>query len=255
MSSDSNGNAPVAPPAIEIRDLEKRYRLGEHVSLTKTIKRLSRDGVPTERFSALDSINLTIERGECLGLVGRNGSGKSTLLHIVAGITTPTSGVARVRGRVLPLFQIGAGFHPDLTGRENVLLFGAVLGISRRQIEEQMGAIAAFAEIESHLDTPNKRYSDGMQARLSCALAVLFPADIYLFDEVLAVVDGSFRDRCLEQISRLVREGRTVVLVGHDLDLHEAVTDRIAWIEGGKLRAVGPRADLLGEYRSTLGEH
>ena len=252
MSSENGAPPQAAEPAIEIIDLEKRYRLGEYVSLRNTLAKLSRHGVATERFSALDSITFTVDRGECLGLVGTNGSGKSTLLHVVAGLTVPTGGTVRTYGRILPLFQVGAAFHPDLTGRENVRLFGAVLGIPADEIEEQMDAISAFAEIERHLDTPSKRYSDGMQARLSCAVAVLFPADIYLFDEVLAVVDGGFRDRCLKQIRRLVDQGRTVILVGHDLSQHEVASDRIAWIEAGRLRGIGPRKQILPEYQAVL---
>ena len=217
-------------PAIEAHGLGKEYRLGEQVSLKRTLQRLTRTGVPANRFGALNDMNLRIGPGECLGVVGSNGSGKSTFLHLIAGITAPTEGELRVAGTVLPLLQIGAGFHPDLTGRENVMLFGTILGLPRTEIEEKMDAIFAFAEIEEHIDTPNKRFSDGMQARLSCALAVLFSADIFLFDEVLAVADGEFREKCLFEIRRLVDSGRTVLFVSHDLEQVRVVGQRVLWI-------------------------
>ena len=249
----TNGQPKMAGElAIEVHGLEKKYRLGEHASIRKVIQRLSRSGAPAEQFGALSGIEMQVRRGDCLGLVGANGSGKSTLLHVIAGITAPTGGVVRLRGRVLPLFQIGAAFHPDLTGRENIRLYGAILGIPQSEIEEMMDAIAEFAGVERHMDTPNKRYSDGMQARLSCAVAVLFPADIYMFDEVLAVVDGGFRDRCLDEIRRLVGEGRTVIIVSHDLTQIEAVCDRTIWIDSGRIKAGGATADVLPLYREAI---
>src|SRR5205807_770069 len=141
-----------------------------------------------------------------------------------------TSGFIVVRGRLLPLLAIGTSFHPELTGRENVVLFGAVLGISRDVVEGRMDDVAAFAELEQHLDTPLKRYSDGMKARLSFAIAMLFPADVYVFDEVLAVVDGEFRARCLDEIERLRERGNTVLFVSHDLDQVERLCTRILWL-------------------------
>jgi lipopolysaccharide transport system ATP-binding protein len=202
-------------------------------------------------FAALDDISFEVSAGESFGIVGRNGSGKSTLLHMICGITLPTTGTIRVRGRLLPLLAIGTSFHPELTGRENIVLFGTVLGISRDEIEARTDDIAAFAEIEQHLDTPNKRYSDGMQARLSFAIAMLFPADIYVFDEVLAVVDGEFRDRCLTEIERLRDRGKTVLFISHDLSQVERLCDRVLWLDNGGMRALGPSEQILADYVKT----
>ncbi len=176
--------------AIEVRSVTKNYRLGELQSLAAS---LTRRGTRPAPFQALKDVSFEVRRGECFGILGGNGSGKSTVLQIISGITVPTSGEALVRGSVLPFLQVGAGFHPELTGRENIVLYGTVMGIDREVIMNSIGQVAAFAEIESHIDTPNKRYSDGMQARLSFAIAIIFPAHIYLFDEVLAMVDDEFR--------------------------------------------------------------
>jgi ABC-type polysaccharide/polyol phosphate transport system ATPase subunit len=196
-----------------------------------------------------------VRSGECLGIVGSNGSGKSTILQILAGITLPTRGVVHIRGKVLPLLAVGSGFHPDLTGRENIVLYGTILGAPRDVILGRVDEIAAFAEIERHLDTPTKRYSDGMQARLSFAIAMGFPADIYIFDEVLAVVDGEFRLRCLGEIERCSRSGRTVLLVSHDMAQIRTLADRVMWMEHGRVRRLGPAADVLDEYERTRDEY
>jgi lipopolysaccharide transport system ATP-binding protein len=170
------------------------------------------------------------------------------VLQIVSGITVPTSGEVAVRGNVLPFLQVGAGFHPELTGRENIILYGTVMGIDRDVIMGSIDQVAAFAEIESHIDTPNKRYSDGMQARLSFAIAIIFPAHIYLFDEVLAVVDDAFRSRCLTEIAGLVAAGRTVVFVSHDLDQVRQVCTRAAWLQNGRLMALGDAEEVAQGY-------
>src|SRR3954451_9341141 len=214
--SEDNG----VPAAVVARGLRKHYRLGEHQSLKLTVNRLLRRGQangPTG-LDALVDINLTISRGESVGIVGTNGSGKSTLLQILAGTTLPTGGEMRVYGRVVPLLAVGLGFHAELTGRENVTLFASSLGIPRKTIQARLDPVGAFAELERHMDTPVKRFSSGMTSRLSFAIAMQFPADIYIFDEVLAVVDGEFRDRCLAEIGRLHREGRTIIFVSHSLD-------------------------------------
>lgn len=249
MTSDFGSSSVVAD------SLSKVYRLGEHVSLRSTLGRFSRNGQRTNEaeFRALDKVSFQVGQGECYGIIGHNGSGKSTLLQVLAGITVPTEGVMSFRGRVLPLLAVGTGFHPELTGRENIELFGTVLGVSRTEIRAQVDRIAEFAEIERHLDTPNKRYSDGMQARLSFAIAILFPADIYLFDEVLAVVDGEFRERCLAEIEQLHRSGRTVIFVSHDLEQVGVVCDRVMWMRGGAAHMVGDAQTVLPLYEAERG--
>src|SRR4051794_10098230 len=184
--------------AVQAIGLTKRYELGELLSLKRTVSAL----VPGRKheydsFAALDDVNFEVPRGSFFGIVGSNGSGKSTLTQIISSITVPSEGEARVWGRILPLLEVGAGFHDELTGRENVYLLGAILGLPRKQIVAEIPRIVDFAKVDRHLDTPMKRYSSGMRARLSFATAICFPADVYVFDEVLAVVDDEFRDECV----------------------------------------------------------
>lgn len=253
MTEDGTSNG--GPVMIRAERVHKSYRLGELSSLGLTVRGLTGRGAARRRsaFGALDDVSFEVRGGEVFGIVGHNGSGKSTLMHMICGITLPTSGVIVVRGRLLPLLAIGTSFHPELTGRENIVLFGTVLGLSRDVIESRTADIADFAGLEQHLDTPNKRYSDGMQARLSFAIAMLFPADIYLFDEVLAVVDGEFRDRCMREIERLRDAGKTVLFISHDLNQVERLCDRVLWLEQGHVRALGGAAAILADYRRQQG--
>jgi ABC-type polysaccharide/polyol phosphate transport system ATPase subunit len=243
----SNGARPVA---VATRSLSKHYRLGELQSLRRTVRRVvhSRQASTAPRLEALSGVQFTVHRGESFGIVGTNGSGKSTLLQILAGTTLPTGGEMEVHGRVLPLLAVGTGFHAELTGRENVTLFGSSLGIPRGVIGKRMDAVAAFAELERHMDTPVKRFSSGMLSRLSFSIAMQFPADIYIFDEVLAVVDGEFQGRCLEEIKRLHREGRTVIFVSHSLEQVADVCDRVVWLERGRVERDGPADEVLDAY-------
>lgn len=234
--------------AVVADRLHKRYRLGERASLGRTVQKMLRRAEPLQAFEALHDVSFAVPRGECFGLVGGNGSGKSTILQLITAITLPTKGTLRVQGRVLPLLAIGSGFHQELTGRENVTLFGTILGLRRDEIVAKMDDIVAFAELESHIDTPNKRYSDGMQARLSFAVGMLFPADIYILDEVLATVDGEFRARCIDEIERLVAAGRTVLFVSHDLTQGRTLCDRVLWMEGGRVHSIGATDTVLDAY-------
>jgi ABC-type polysaccharide/polyol phosphate transport system ATPase subunit len=235
--------------AIVAEELSKSYRLGELRSLQQTVNHiLRRRRPPGPSLEALRELDFTVHHGEAFGIVGTNGSGKSTLLQILAGTLLPTGGSMLVQGRVLPLLAVGTGFHPELTGRENVTLFASSLGVPRNAIADRIGAVAAFAEIEQHMDTPVKRFSSGMVSRLSFAIAVQFPADIYVFDEVLAVVDGEFQARCLAEIAQLHRSGRTVIFVSHDLAQVAEVCDRLMWLEHGRLRQLGATAEVLDAY-------
>jgi ABC-type polysaccharide/polyol phosphate transport system ATPase subunit len=237
------------PPAIVSTALRKQFQLGEHQSLRLSVSRLlGRGNRARPVFEALAGVDFTCYQGESLGIVGTNGSGKSTLLQILAGTTLPTGGEMRVWGRVVPLLAVGHGFHPELTGRENVTLFATSLGIPRQAIEERMDDVTAFAELERHMDTPVKRFSFGMMSRLSFAISMQCPADIYVFDEVLATVDGEFGARCLDAIKALHEEGRTVLFVSHHSDQVLEVCDRLMWLEEGAVRALGPTADVLAAY-------
>jgi ABC-type polysaccharide/polyol phosphate transport system ATPase subunit len=218
----------------------------------RTLLRRSR-GRPT--FEALRGVSFSAYPGECFGIVGSNGSGKSTVLQILAGITLPTSGSMTVHGTVLPLLAVGAGFHLELTGRENSFLYGTILGLDRSVIESKLDDIAAFAELERHFDTPLKRYSHGMQSRLCFAIAMLFPAGIYCFDEVLAVVDGEFKDRCLNEVRTLSGSGATVFFISHDLDQVAALCDRVMWLHDGVIRKIGSTQKVVDEYAHYVAEH
>ena len=203
-----------------------------------------------EGFVALDGVSFTVEPGEAVAVIGPNGAGKSTLLKLISGILRPTSGTVEVEGRVTALIELGAGFHPEITGRENALINGMLLGLSRREIEARMDEIAAFAGIGEFFDLPVKTYSSGMYVRLGFAVAVLADPDILLVDEVLAVGDEAFTRRCLDRIARLRRDGVTMVIVSHDLDLVSQVADRAVYLEGGKVGMIGPVDAVVARYRS-----
>jgi lipopolysaccharide transport system ATP-binding protein len=238
--------------SLECVGVSKDYSLGETLSLKRTLTALTPDRtVETRAFRALDDVSFEVSRGSFFGIVGTNGSGKSTLTQAISGITVPTSGEIRVWGRVLPLLEIGAGFHDELTGRENVFLLGAILGIPMREVKAAVGDIIAFAGVEQHFDTPLKRYSTGMKARLSFGTAIFFPADIYVFDEVLAVVDDDFRDQCVAELQRLNAEGRTIIFMSHDLSLVTAICNTGMWLEKGRVRAVGLMQDVASQYATS----
>lgn len=243
MSFDDDGFA------IRCAGLFKDYTLGEHLSLQRSLSSLLPGrSTALPRFSALHGLTFEVPRGAYFGIVGSNGSGKSTLTQVISGITVPSAGEVQVRGRVLPLLEVGAGFHEELTGRENVALLGAILGLTRSQVAQSLPRIVAFAGVEAHVDTPLKRYSSGMKARLSFATAICFPADIYVFDEVLAVVDDDFRDACVEQLQALNATGKTIVFMSHDLKLVRSSCRTGMWLEGGHVRLVGTMDEVAAAY-------
>src|ERR1700716_3460808 len=195
--------------------------------------RLGRNGRSTaETFWALKNISFEVEQGEVVGIIGRNGAGKSTLLKILTGITEPTSGIADVYGRVGALLEVGTGFHPELTGRENIFLNGAILGMTRPEIRRKFDDIVAFAEIEKFLDTPVKRYSSGMYVRLAFAVAADLDPEILLIDEVLAVGDAEFQKKCLGQMKKVSHEGRTVLFVSHQMSAISQLCSRVILLNG-----------------------
>lgn len=240
--------------ALKCDGLSKAYHLGETLSLSHTLQVMNpfRRAQPKDEFMALDDVTFSVSKGSFFGIVGSNGSGKSTLTQVISGITVPSSGQAEVHGRVLPLLEVGAGFSEELTGRENVYLLGAILGVDSSQVAESVSEIVEFAGVEAHFDSPLKRYSSGMKARLAFASAIFFPADIYVFDEVLAVVDDDFREECIEQMKRLNAQGATIIFMSHDLDLVEEVCDEGLWLEKGVVRQVGSMADVAARYKGSL---
>src|SRR4051794_14872404 len=239
--------------AVQCIGLTKRYELGELLSLKRTLSALSpRKTEPTEQFAALHDVTFEVPRGSFFGIVGSNGSGKSTLTQIISGITVPTDGEARVWGRVLPLLEVGSGFHDELTGAENVQLLGAVLGLHPAEVRAALPAIGEFSGVTRHFDTPLKRYSSGMRARLSFAPAICSPADTYVFDEVLAVVDDDFRDKCVRELSLVNATGRTIIFMSHDLELIRHTCRHGMWLEGGRVRAVGSMESVAAAYEAAL---
>jgi ABC-type polysaccharide/polyol phosphate transport system ATPase subunit len=238
--------------AIECIGISKDYRLGQELTLQRSLARIARPWrkVPIPGFRALDRMSFEVPRGAFFGIVGPNGSGKSTLTQVISGITVPSEGEARVWGRVLPLLEVGAGFHEELTGRENIFLLGSILGLPNQQIEGSVEAIIDFSGVRRHVDSPMKRYSSGMRARLSFATAICFPADIYVFDEVLAVVDDDFREKCAGALAELNAAGRTVLFMSHDLNLVVEMCSTGMWIEEGKVRYTGAIEDVAAAYRA-----
>lgn len=235
--------------ALRCRGVTKAYRLGETVSLQKSMRRLTPGQKPEDSgFRALDDVTFDVESGAFFGIVGSNGSGKSTLTQAISGITVPTSGQIEVWGRVLPLLEVGAGFHDELTGRENVYLLGTILGLTGSQVAASLDAIVDFSGVHRHIDTPLKRYSSGMKARLSFATAICFPAEIYVFDEVLAVVDEDFREQCVGELRKLNAAGRTIIFMSHDLHLVQEVCTSGMWLEKGRVHLVGDMDDVAEAY-------
>jgi ABC-type polysaccharide/polyol phosphate transport system ATPase subunit len=199
---------------------------------------------------ALDGIDFAAAAGEAVALIGPNGSGKSTLLKLAGGILRPTAGTVEVDGRVTALIELGAGFHPEISGRENVLINGMLLGLSKREVEARIPEIVDFAGIGPFIDQPVKTYSSGMYVRLGFAVAVAVDPDVLLIDEVLAVGDEAFTQRCLDRLARMRRQGVTMVLVSHDLDLVAGFADRAVYLEAGQIRAEGPADAVVARYRS-----
>jgi len=204
-----------------------------------------------EPFWALRDVSFSVEQGEMLGIIGENGAGKSTVLKLISRILEPTTGRVSVQGRVSALIELGAGFHPDLTGRENIYLNGSILGLSKREMDRQFAAIVDFAELERFIDTPVKHYSSGMYARLGFAVAIHVHPDVLLIDEVLAVGDEAFQKKCLERIATIKAQGKTIILVTHDLDAVDALCDRVLWLDNGVVRAQGATS-ITSRYRRHM---
>jgi lipopolysaccharide transport system ATP-binding protein len=205
-----------------------------------------------DEFWALRDVSFDVARGETLGVVGRNGAGKSTLLKLLGGITAPTTGEITLVGRLSAMIEVGSGFHPELTGRENVFLSGAILGMRRREIAARLDSIADFSGVAAFLDTPVKHYSSGMYVRLGFAIAAHLEPDILLVDEVLAVGDAEFQARCMQRIEELKRRGTTMMLVSHDLGAVEQLSDRAVLIDAGRVVATGPAPEIIGTYQRLV---
>ncbi len=265
------------PTVISIENVCKSYRLGVYGSgtlredlqswwhrvrgLPDPNRRVDQAHLPVEGHTlwALQDVSLAVEQGEVLGIIGRNGAGKSTLLKILSRVTAPTSGRIRVKGRVASLLEVGTGFHPELTGRENVFLNGAILGMTKAEVARKFDEIVAFSEIEDFIDTPVKRYSSGMYVRLAFAVAAHLDPEILVVDEVLAVGDAAFQKKCLGKMGDVAKGGRTVLFVSHNMIAVQSLCARVVWLKSGRMVGDGPAADTVAGYlrgeQQTAWEH
>jgi ABC-type polysaccharide/polyol phosphate transport system ATPase subunit len=240
--------------AIEVSRVSKIYRRYSHRKQFATLKSalLSRSLIknlkPDETFTALNDISLTVAKGRTLGVIGRNGSGKSTLLKLVAGITKPSIGTVKVEGRISALIELGAGFHPEISGRENVFINGIMLGLTKREVTRRFDEIVEFAEMKDFIDAPVKTYSSGMYMRLGFAVAIHVDPDVLLVDEVLAVGDEGFTRKCLDQFGEFKRRGKTILLVTHSLGLVERFCDEALWLDAGRIKGSGDPTRIVGAY-------
>ncbi len=254
------GGDTAAPPVIQVQDVGKRFRRSLPGDRLRTLKSAlvgglrTRDLPPEDTIPALSGVTFSVARGESFGLIGGNGSGKSTLLKLVAGMLRPTTGQVVVDGRVAALIELGAGFHPEISGRENVYINGAVLGLSRREIDRRYADIVEFSGLGGFMEEPVKNYSSGMYVRLGFAVAIHTDPDVLLVDEVLAVGDEAFAHRCVRRIEEFLAAGRTLLLVSHSLDLVAELCDRVLWLDRGDQRLVGEPRRVVDAYRQAVAE-
>ena len=244
--------------AISFRDVSKRYPVtrvvgggmkGLLLHLPRYVGALFRKA---KVFTALDGVSFEVRRGECLGIIGRNGSGKSTTLGLIAGVLRPSAGAIETHGSIAPLLELGAGFHPEISGRDNIILNGILLGLTRARVMEQMDRIVEFSELAEFMDQPLRTYSSGMVARLGFSVAVHLSPDILLIDEVLAVGDEAFQRKCIGKIQEFRAKGVTMVLVTHHLRDVEKSCDRVALLDAGHLIEIGNPAEVVERYRSLI---
>jgi lipopolysaccharide transport system ATP-binding protein len=257
--------------AIRVDNISKQYRIGPRErykalrdvitdSFTAPYRWLTRRtvgaGTPLneDQFWALRDVSFEVKRGEVIGVIGRNGAGKSTLLKVLSRITEPTEGHAEIHGRVGSLLEVGTGFHPELTGRENVYLNGAILGMKRVEIGRKFDEIVAFAEVEKFIDTPVKHYSSGMQMRLAFAVAAHLEPEILLVDEVLAVGDAAFQKKCLGKMGEVSQQGRTILFVSHNMTALQSLCEKAIWLDGGRVAEVGDSKSVVAHYLQTNAE-
>jgi len=245
-------------PAIEVNRASKIYRRFSQRKQFATLKSALLTGSlisslrPDETFTALDDVSLTVPRGRTLGVIGLNGSGKSTLLKLVAGITKPSTGTVRVEGRISALIELGAGFHPEISGRENVFINGIMLGLSKREVAQRFDEIVDFAEMGEFIDAPVKTYSSGMYMRLGFAVAIHVDPDVLLVDEVLAVGDEGFTHKCLDKFAEFRRRNKTILLVTHSLNLVERFCDEALWLDAGRAMDHGDPKRVIGSYLTKV---
>jgi lipopolysaccharide transport system ATP-binding protein len=254
-SSPSTSNTetnPISRYALEIIDLHKTFIIQHRPGSLKRAVLGAFKSKPREKKEVLKGINLVVEHGETVALIGRNGSGKSTLLSLIARVYRPTSGKALPHGRMAPLLELGAGFHPDLSGEENVELYGAILGIPPKILREKFDDIVSFAfdtpDLKEKIDTPMRNYSDGMKMRLGFSIAIHTDPDILIVDEVLAVGDEAFQQKCYRKIAEFQQSGKTIVFVSHDMHVIRQVATRVIWLHKGVVRMDGTVEEVIDAY-------
>lgn len=240
-------------PVIVLNNISVQYRTPEEVigTFKEYAIQLLKRNVRFREFKALDNVDLQVYEGEILGIIGRNGAGKSTLLKVISRVLIPTAGRVQIRGQVSPLLELGAGFHPELTGRENVYLNGTLLGHTRREIEERLPEIIEFAELGAFIDSPLRTYSSGMAARLGFSVATTWQPEILILDEILSVGDEAFRLKCQQRMEKYRNQGTTTLLVTHDSNTVEKLCSRAAWLDHGQIKAIGPSKEVVNMYRQS----
>jgi ABC-type polysaccharide/polyol phosphate transport system ATPase subunit len=238
-------------PTLSIQALDKRFHVSTSGIASLKTMLLWWKRREMRHIHVLKGISFDVLPGECVAVVGRNGAGKSTLLALIARVYKPTSGQVVVRGRLAPLLELGAGFHPDLTGYENIFFNGVILGLTRKQMQSRIDEIIEFSELGSHIHQPTRTYSSGMLARLGFAVAVHVDADILIVDEVLAVGDFDFERKCYDRIETFRRNGGTILFVSHDTEAVLRIADRCVWLHNGNIKEVGPPAEIIAKYEAT----
>jgi ABC-2 type transport system ATP-binding protein len=257
--SGPDGLPPTeAGPVLSIRNLSVKLSLQRErvTSIREYIIRFAKgQRVKAEEFWPLRDISIQVGPGEVFGIVGPNGAGKSTLLRVIAGIMKPTLGTVEVRGRIAPLIELGAGFDSEMTGRENIFLYGSMLGFSSKRLMNRLADIVSFSELEEFLDVPIKNYSSGMAARLAFAVATDVDPDLLLVDEILSVGDGSFQEKSQERIEEFRKRGVSILIVSHNLGSIQQMCSRVAWIDHGRLKLIGPASIVAEEYFKSQKQH
>nr|WP_315045544.1 ABC transporter ATP-binding protein [uncultured Leptotrichia sp.] len=238
---------------IELKNVSLKYNMNKEkiFSFKEYIIKLIKNELNYEEFWALKDINLKIEKGEVVGLVGFNGAGKSTLLKIISQIIEPTTGIVKVNGRISPLIELGTGFDFDLTARENIYLNGYILGYNKKFIDKNFTEIVEFAELNEFIDVPLKNFSSGMVARLGFSISTIVKPDILIVDEILSVGDFKFQEKSLNKIKSMIKDGVTVLMVSHSIDQIEKMCDRVVWLENGSIKKIGLTSEICKEYKNS----
>lgn len=242
----------MSETVIQVRDVSMHFNLMEEKvdSIKEYVVKLLKGKLLYNDFIALNHVSFDVQKGDILGFIGFNGAGKSTLLKILAGVLTPTTGSVTVKGTIAPLIEVGAGFDPELTARENIYLNGAILGYSKAFIEQKFDNIIEFAELKDFVNVPVKNFSSGMYARLGFSIATAVQPDILIVDEVLSVGDFRFQQKCEERIRKMIEEGVTILLVSHDISMIERLCNKVLWLDHGEMKKLGKTAEVCEEYKN-----